>query len=102
MPLNDADFDRAFAEWQEFGPQRRIPVEQRWPALLPRASSDDFDDARRRCQEIESFAYDLADQVLSKTLNDKDAFQRFSSHYSSLTAERLNRTWSQAMYFASK
>jgi hypothetical protein len=102
MSFTDTDFDRAFAEWQEFGPQRRIPVEQRWPVLFPHASSDDFEDARRRCQEIESFAYDLADQVLAHKLNDKEAFRRFSSQYPTLTAERLNRTWSQAMYFASK
>jgi hypothetical protein len=46
--FTDTDFDRAFAEWQEFGPQRRIPVEQRWSVLFPGASSDDVDDARRR------------------------------------------------------
>jgi hypothetical protein len=37
MSFLDAKFDRAFAEWQEFGPRRRIPVEQRWQALFPHA-----------------------------------------------------------------
>jgi hypothetical protein len=102
MPFTDAEFERALAEWQEFGRRRRIPVEQRWPELFPHASADDFAEARRRCQAIESFAVNLADQVRNKAIDDTEAFSTLSRRYPSLTAERLSRTWSQAMYFASK
>ena len=102
MPFTDAELNRALAEWQEFGPRRRIPVEQRWPELFPQASPDDFAEARLRCQEIESFAVDLAGQVLKNRLSAHEAFRTLCRQYPHLTEESLDRTWSQAMYFASK
>lgn len=99
----DADlFDRAFCELQEFGPRRAIAVEVRWREVLPGLNPTEYWTVRRRCEAIESFAYDLADQVHAGTLAAETACSRIGATYPELTAERVSRVWNQAMYFASK
>jgi hypothetical protein len=100
--LSDADFDRAFDEWQEFGPRRGIPVEERWRKLLPHASPDALADAQQRCKEIEAAAWKLAEQALAGTISEQEGQRRLAAQYPYLTRNRVSRTWVQAMYFASK
>jgi hypothetical protein len=100
--LSDADFDRAFCEWQEFGPQRAVPIAERWRTLLPRASAAELADAEERCREIESVAWRLAEQAQAGGLTEREGQRRLAASYPYLTAERVGRTWVQAMYFAAK
>lgn len=100
--LSDADFDRAFGEWQEFGPQRMVPIEERWRKLLPHAASADFAAAQARCKEIEDAAWKLAEQALAGAISEREGQRRLARQYPYLTKSRVSRTWTQAMYFASK
>ena len=102
MSFTDEQFDRAFAEFQEFGPRRRIPVERRWRDDLRDVHPDDFEALKARCQEIESFAVGLAERVRDGQMKDDAARRQLAGAYPSLTGERLARTWSQAMYFSMK
>lgn len=102
MSFTAEQFDKAFAELQEFGPRRRISIEQRWRETLPEIDPQEFTVLRSLCKEIEDFAYDLAVQIWDKKLSDELARKQLAQKFPSLTPERLSRTWSQAMYFASK
>jgi hypothetical protein len=102
MSFTDEQFNRAFAEFQEFGPRRRIPVEERWRDDLRDIDPGDFEALKARCQQIESFAVGLAERVRDGQMKDDAARHQLSETYPSLTRERLARTWSQAMYFSMK
>jgi hypothetical protein len=102
MEITNDQFDRAFAEFQEFGPRRRIRVEDRWGEVLFDVDWRDFPALRARCEEIESFALGLADQVRDEEMTDDAARQQLAETYPFLTRERLARTWSQAIYFSMK
>ncbi len=102
MNITDEQFDRAFAELQEFGPRRGIPVEQRWRESLRDVDPNEFPAIRARCDEIENFALILAEQVRDQQMIDEAARQQLAQKYPSLTRERLARTWNQAMYFSMK
>ena len=102
MNFTDEQFDRAFAEFQEFGPRRRIRVEERWQEGFPEVPIEELSALRARCEEIESFAVGLACQVRDEQMSDDAARRRLAEKYPSLTSIRLDRTWSQAMYFSMK
>jgi hypothetical protein len=102
MSVTDEQFDRAFAELQEFGPRRGIPVEQRWRESLRDVGAEEFTSLKARCDEIESFALGLAEQVRDEQMADEAARWQLAQTYPFLTRERLARTWSQAMYFSMK
>ena len=102
MSVTDEQFDKAFAELQEFGPRRGIPVEQRWRECLRDVGPEEFASLKARCIEIENFALGLAEQVRDKQIADEAARRQLAQTYPFLTCERLARTWNQAMYFSMK
>src|SRR5262245_48583928 len=102
MDITDDQFDRAFAEFQEFGPRRAIRVEERWREILFDVEWRDFPALRARCEEIESVAVGLAEQVRDSQMTEDMARLQLAQTYPFLTPDRLARTWSQAMYFAMK
>jgi hypothetical protein len=102
MNITPKQFNRALEEFQQFGPRRRIRVEDRWREILPDISPDDFPNLKQQCGEIESFAFGLAEQVRDKKLSDVIAKQQLAQRFTILDQGRLDHTWSQAMYFALK
>jgi hypothetical protein len=102
MRFTDEQFDRAFAEFQEFGPRRRIRVEERWRDGLQDISADEFPALLARCKEIENFAVGLAEQVRDGNITQDSARLELERTYPFLTNKRLDRMWSQAMYFSLK
>jgi hypothetical protein len=100
MSVNSEQIEKAFSEFQQFGPRRRIPVEKRWRELLPDVDPHEFPELQARCREIEAFAVRLAEQVRDKQIPAEVAQKQLSEKYPFLT--RLGHTWSQAMYFAIK
>lgn len=102
MSFTDEQFDRAFAEFQEFGPVRSIPVERRWRDSLRDVDPCEHPALRARCEEIEAFALELAEKVRDGRMTDGAAIGKLAETYPYLTSERLSRTWSQAMYFSLK
>ena len=99
MNVTSEQFDRAFAEFQQFGPRRRIPIEERWREILPEVVPDEFLRLKAKCKEIESFAFSLAEQVRDDKMTDSAAKEQLAQKYPVLKPPRLNHTWSQAMYF---
>jgi hypothetical protein len=100
--ITSEQFDKAFSEFQQFGPRRRIPVEERWREVLPDVTPDEFAALQAQCKEIEAFALTLAEQVRDKKVSDEIAQRQLIQKYPFLSPERLDHTWSQAMYFSFK
>jgi hypothetical protein len=102
MKITPEQFDKAFAEFQQFGPRRRIPVEERWREILPDVAPNEFAGLQAQCKDIEAFAFALAEQVRDKKLADETARKQLAQKYTFLRQGRLDHTWSQAMYFSFK
>ena len=102
MNITPEQFDKAFAEFQQFGPRRRIPIEERWFEILPEVDSAKFSELQAECKEIEAFALSLAEQVRDKKMCDAEAKKQLAQKYPFLKQERLDHTWSQAMYYSFK
>jgi hypothetical protein len=102
MNITPEQFDKAFAEFQQFGPRRRIPVEERWREILPDVDPNEFTGLQAQCKEIEAFALTLAEQVRDKKLSDEIARKQLAQKYPFLKQGLLDHTWSQAMYFSFK
>lgn len=102
VPVPPDLFDQAFEIWQEFGPQRRRPVEQRWRERLPALDRQDHGEVAERCRAVEAGAFDFATAMLNGELAEADAVARLRASFPDLTEERVSRAWSQSCYFASK
>ncbi len=100
IPLEQ--LDKAFAEFQEFGPRRRIPIEERWREILPGAAPAKFSELKAKCEELEAFALSLAEQVRDKKMADAAAKEQLAHKYPVLNQARLDHTCSQAMYYSFK
>lgn len=100
MSISDEQFNRAFAEFQSFGPARRIPIEERWRKILPDINPSEFGALHAQCKEIESLALKLAEEVRDNALSDEDARKHLAQKYPFLSADRLGHVWSQAVYFS--
>jgi len=100
--LSDALFNRAMAIYQAFGPERGIPVEERWSRDLPEIPAKEHRALRRRCEKLEAAAIKLAEKVWSGNLDQDAGRAELARTFPILEPDRLAQTWSQAMYFASK
>jgi hypothetical protein len=98
-PTN-AQLNRALAVFQQFGPERSTPVEERWSRELPELPLAAYPDLLARCEEIEAAAAALAGQVREGTLGQDAGKVELSRQFPFLDPERLAHTWSQALYFA--
>jgi len=87
---------------QEFGPERRRSREVRLRERMPTLSDREVVAALAWCDRLESRAFDLAAEVLAGGRTEEGLSQQIGIEYPLLDAERLARTVSQAIYFASK
>lgn len=101
-PLSDDLFNRALAVFQAFGPDRAVPVEERWTRELPSISPSQHAGLRARCEEIEAVAAELAGRVLDGDLGQDSGRDELARRFPVLNPDRLSHTWSQALYFAAK
>ncbi len=102
MNATPEQFDKAFAEFQQFGPRRRIPIEERWCEILPEIASTEFLAIKAQCQGIEAFAYSLAEQVRDGKMATLSAEEQLAQKYPFLTPARIIQTWSHATYFCNR
>lgn len=102
MNVTPEQFEKAFAEFQQFGPRRRIPIEERWPEILPEVAPTEFLELLAECKGIEAFALSLAEKVRDKKMADAEAKKQLAQKYPFLNQGRLDHTWSQAMYYSFK
>ena len=102
LGLSNDEFEKAFSEFQQFGPRRRLPIEQRWQEILPDVPPASIPKLLAHCKEIEAFATGVAGQVVCGGIAEDAASKQISDRFPFLTATQLRRTLSQALYFAAK
>jgi len=100
-PTN-AQLNRALAVFQQFGPERATPVEERWSRELPELPLAEHPALLARCEEIEAAAATLAGQVREGTLGQDAGKAELGRQFPFLDPERLAQTWSQALYYAAR
>jgi hypothetical protein len=99
---DESDIERALAIFQEFGPNRTIPIWKRWRNAFPDATDDEFEKWETQFREMEHFAYELGDQVMNGHLGSSEAAAIISKRYPLLGSESINHILSQACYFSRK
>jgi hypothetical protein len=97
-----SDIDRALQIFQEFGPDRAIPVQTRWRVAFPDVATEQLLEWEFLFRELEQFAYGLGEQVLNGDIGSREAAAMISKRYPQLSWQHVNHTLSQAVYFASK
>jgi hypothetical protein len=53
VSIESEKFNKAFAEFQLFGPPRRIPIEEGWREALPSVDPLEFAALEAKCKEIQ-------------------------------------------------
>ena len=96
----ESDIERALAIFQEFGPNRAIPVRKRWRGAFPDATDDEFEEWEAQFREMEHFAYGLGEQIMNGDIGSSEAAAIISKRYPQLGSERINHIISQACYFS--
>ena len=86
--------------FQQFGPARATPVEARWQAAFPEATTDELCQWRAFCEEVEAYSLELATQVNAKRLDRMTAQHELAKRYPDLTPRRVGDTLNQALYYA--
>jgi hypothetical protein len=102
LGMREDEFELAFAEFQRFGPRRRISIQTRWQEILPELLPAQIPGLLAICNEIQSFATAIAGRVVDGGLSEDLAAKQISGRFPFLTAAQLRRTLSQACYFAAK
>ena len=100
MKLTDRQANRMLAIFHEFGPRRRIPVRERWAQVFPDATPDDMQEWETHCEEIEHFAYGLAERVRDEGLDEDVARAQISERVPHLSHESVAETYNKARYYA--
>lgn len=95
-------FNLAFGIFQEFGPNRRVPADKRIQTRFSSLSTEEVFDLIKRFNGIESFAFDIAEQIHNKNINNLEGRNLIASEFPELNAERLAQALNQAMYFSCK
>jgi hypothetical protein len=98
----ESDINRALQIFQEFGPNRAIPVQKRWRDAFPNVTPEQLREWEILFRELEHFAYGLGEQVLHGDTGSVEAATIISKRFPLLSWDRVNHTLSQAIYFASK
>ena len=100
MSFTQEHFDKAWAEFRQLGPRRRIPLEKRWQEILPEVKASEYAALHAQCKELESFSAGLARRVGEKELSDDAAKKQIAQKYPSLTQEQIKSVWSYAIYLS--
>jgi hypothetical protein len=65
-------FDSAMEEYGQFGPTGLIPIEQRWPAVIPNVDHSKYAALRVQCDEVRWTTADWAEDIRCRQI-DEDA-----------------------------
>jgi len=100
--MNKEFLNLALAITQQFGPERAESRESRLYKANSSISSYESVQLFKFCDEIESFAYDLAGQGRDKSITMESFSEKLQGAYPQLNEERLSTTLNQAMYYSLK
>ena len=82
-------FERAMEEYGQFGPTASIPIEQRWPAVIPDVDRSKYAALKTQCDEIRWTTADWAEDVRSRRIADEGILKRMiAARYPFLTPRR--------------
>jgi len=96
------DFNKVMKTYLEWGPQRRIPIETRWREQFPEATDAEINFWTARCKEIESYAYERAQEVLDGKRDQREASEMIGKQFPELNADARGSVFSWGLYMASK
>jgi hypothetical protein len=94
-------FDRAYVEYGQFGPSSRVPVEERWPAVIPDVDRSKYVVLKAQCDEIRWTAARWYDDLCSGRIGgDREQVLKrmISVKYPFLTPEARRRTENYAIF----
>ena len=97
-----SDIERALTIFQEFGPNRAIPVRKRWRDAFPGATEAEFEEWDTQFREMEDFAYGLGEQAMNGDIGSSEAAAVIAKRYPLFGSERIDRILSQPGYFSRK
>jgi hypothetical protein len=82
-------FDRAMEEYGQFGPTGLIPIEERWPAVIPDVDRSRYAALKAQCYEIRLTTADWAEDIRSRRIADEGILKRMiAAKYPFLTQRR--------------
>jgi hypothetical protein len=96
------DIDEALRIFQEFGPNRAVPIQQRWRDAFSNVTPEQMQEWESLFRELERFAYKLGEQVRDGEIGSEEAGAIISKRFPQLDSNHINHTVSQAVYFASR
>lgn len=83
-------FDRAMEEYGQFGPNNLIPIESRWPAVIPDVDRSKYAALKAQCDEIRWTTADWAEDMRRRQIADDNGIlmRTMAAKYPFLTLRR--------------
>ena len=92
----------AFIIFSEFGPDRRIPRDERLASKFPLLSNDEISEWLKDFKDVEARAYDLAVENRRLNLKPEQTTRKIKEAFPFLADDAAGKAFNQAMYFAWK
>jgi len=99
--VSPEQFDRAYEEYGRFGPEGRIPIEERWPAAIPDVDRSKYAVLKAQCHDIQLTASHWAEDLrCGRIAGDRDEVLKrmIATRYPFLTQRDRIQTWSFAWF----
>jgi hypothetical protein len=98
-------FDRAFGEYARWGPEDLIPIETRWPAVIPDVDRSKYPELGEKCREVQWTPVAWAETLRTKLTPDdcsEELNRMVAAKYPFLTLERRRAIVRFAMFAADR
>lgn len=102
MNFSADTFNMALKVFQEFGPQRRIPRDERLKAEFPSLSEAEIADLIGSFRKVEEDALEFAERVRDGVVPAAVALEMLKARHPILSEDLAGSTFNQAVYFAHK
>ena len=102
MSIDASLFNQAMRVFQEFGPKRQVPRDERLKQEFPQLTEADIRDLVRQFRRIEADAYAVAERVRDGRLAEQKGPAKVKAAHPLLSEEMAAITFTQAMYFVHK
>ena len=100
MPLTHAILDESYAMCEEFGPERRIPREERLKQKHPQLSAGELQELLRRVDEVNKTVWSLAERGGGIKMQERVVTTELQRNHPFLRRQGLARAISLVNYFA--
>ena len=70
--VSSEQFDRAFEEYSQLGPRASVPIEERWPEVIPDVDPSKYPALEAKCHEITWAVVQWDDDVKCGRLRNED------------------------------